>query len=136
MKYIKVNNMIMNKNKAIISVLAILLLSSFAVMAVRYLRTLEHKTAKIYQNGEIIREINLDTLTEPIEFEITDESGHKNAVRAEKGRIRITSADCPDKVCVNMGWIENGVVPIVCLPNKVTIEITGANSDIDARTGG
>ena len=131
-----INNMTMNKNKAVISGLVILLLFSFAVTAIRYLRTSDNKTAKIYRNGEIIREINLDTLTEPIEFEITDESGHKNAVRAEKGRIRITSADCPDKVCVNMGWIENGVVPIVCLPNKVTIEITGANSDIDARTGG
>ena len=128
--------MIMNKNRAIISVLAILLLSSITVMAVRYLQTSDNKTAKIYQNGEIIREINLNTLTEPIEFEITDERGHKNTVKAEKGRIRITSADCPDKVCVNQGWIENGVVPIVCLPNKVTIEITGADSDIDARTGG
>ena len=123
------------KNKTIIIALAILLLLSFAVIAIQHARTSENKTAKIYQNGEVIREIAIDTLTEPIEFEITNESGHKNAVRAEKGRIRITSADCPDKVCVNQGWIENGVVPIVCLPNKVTIEITGADSDIDARTG-
>ena len=112
-----------------------LLLSSLAVIAIRYMRTSENKTARIYLSGEIIREIELDTLTEPIEFEITNENGHKNEVRAEQGRIRITSADCPDKICVNQGWIENGVVPIVCLPNKVTIEIIGADSDIDARTG-
>ena len=123
------------KNKTIIIALAILLLLSFAVIAIQHARTSENKTTKIYQNGEVIREIALDTITEPIEFEITNESGHKNAVRAEKGRIRITSADCPDKICVNQGWIENGIVPIVCLPNKVTIEITGADSDIDARTG-
>ena len=123
------------KNKTAIIVLALLILSSLAVMAIKYMLSSEHKTAKIYQDGEIIREIALDTLTEPIEFEITDENGHENIVRAEHGRIRIISADCPDKVCVNQGWIENGVVPIVCLPNKVTIEITGAESDIDARTG-
>lgn len=123
------------KNKTAIIVLALLILSSLAVMAIKYMLSSEHKTAKIYQDGEIIREIALDTLTEPIEFEITDENGHENIVRAEQGRIRIISADCPDKVCVNQGWIENGVVPIVCLPNKVTIEITGADSDIDARTG-
>ena len=123
------------KNKTVILILAIILLSSVAVIVVRHLLTTENRTAKIYQNGKIIREIALDTLTEPIEFEITNESGHKNTVRAERGRIRITSADCPDKVCVNQGWIENGVVPIVCLPNRVTIEITGADGDIDAQMG-
>ena len=51
----------------------------------------------------------------------------------------MTEASCPDKICVDRGWIDNGVIPIVCLPNKLTIEIRGGvdkADQIDAVTGG
>jgi len=115
------------------SVIFILLLSA-AVAALRS-APFEKRIARIYQNGVLIREINLDDIESPKEFTAEDESGHTNIIRAEKGRIRMADADCPDKTCVKQGWIENAAVPIVCLPNKVTIEITGTGS-ADARIGG
>lgn len=124
----------MNRNKILIISLIVLILLSAAIIFVRSFA--EDKTAKIYQNGTLIREIELGSLTEPLEFEIAGNDGHKNTVRAECGRICMISADCPDKICVNQGWIENGVVPIVCLPNKVTIEITGVKNETDAQSGG
>lgn len=36
---------------------------------------------------------------------------------------------CHNKVCVDTGWIENPGQLIVCLPNRVYIEIQGANKD-------
>ena len=117
----------MSKKNAVL-ILAIIVILSAAAIILRGILTSAAKTAVIYQNGEIIREINLDEIDEPIEFTIEGGSGETNDVRAEKGRIRITSASCPDKICVHQGWIENGVVPIVCLPNKITIEIRG-NAD-------
>ena len=50
----------------------------------------------------------------------------------EPGRIRVESADCPDKVCVNQGYISDGTVPIACLPHKLIIRIEGGDSGLDA----
>ena len=126
----------MSKQKTAVLILILIVILSAAAIALRAILTSGDKTAVIYQDGEIIREINLDEIGEPIEFTIEGENGETNDVRAENGRIRIISASCPDKVCVHQCWIESGVVPIVCLPNKVTIEIRGnEDSGIDGITG-
>ena len=126
----------MSRNTKAVFILILIVILSAGMLVIRGAVTSGKKTAVIYQNGEIIREINLDEVSEPIEFTIEGENGQTNDIRAEQGRIRITSASCPDKVCVHQGWIENGVVPIVCLPNKITIEIRGTtDSEIDGLTG-
>lgn len=123
-------------NKIAAAALFVLVLICASVLLLRGALTSENKVAVVYLNGEVIREIELDKIKEPIEFDIV--SGEDtNHVRAELGRIRMMSANCPDKVCVNQGWIDNGALPIVCLPHKVTIEIKGGKaSDVDAVTGG
>lgn len=124
-----------SRNKTAVLILTIIVVLSAAAIVLRGILTSNGKTAVIYQNGEIIREINLGEISEPVTFTIEGDNGETNDVRAEKGRIRIESASCPDKVCVHQGWIESGVVPIVCLPNKVTIEIRGGESAIDGIAG-
>ncbi len=126
----------MNKNRLLSIILIVTAVFSAAVVIIKCFAVDEKKFAKIYQNGELVREIKLDTLDAPVEFDIKDRVGHVNIVRAERGRICMLSADCPDKLCVNQGWITNGVVPVVCLPNKVTIEITGTEKKTDAQSGG
>ena len=125
-----------NKTRIIVFILIGIVLASTLVIVIRKNQQYQNATARIYQNGELIKEINLDKITEPIEFSIEDDNGHTNTVRAEKGRICMISADCPDKICVNQGWIDNGVIPIVCLPNKVTVEIIGTTDDVDSTAGG
>lgn len=119
----------------IIGVIIGAVIISLAIIIFKSQQTLENKTAKIYQNGGLIKEIGIDTLMGPVEFEITDDSGHTNRIRAERGKIRMSGADCPDQLCVKQGWIDSGIIPVVCLPNKVTIEITGGESDVDIQTG-
>ncbi len=86
--------------------------------------------ALIYKDGELIKTVPLENLSEPYEFEIRDGESF-NIIRVEEGRIRVVSASCPDKVCVNSGYISDGVMPIVCLPNKLVIEIEGAEDAAD-----
>ena len=88
-------------------------------------------TAEIYLDGELVQTIQLDTLTEPVEIPV----GDGNIVQAEKGRVRMLSADCPDQLCVHMGWTESPAKPIVCLPNRVTVVITGTDGESDAVIG-
>lgn len=94
------------------------------------------KTAQIIQNGEIIRTIDLQNIGEPYEFVISARNGGQNIVRVEPGKIGIIHASCPDKICVNQGFITNGALPIVCLPNKLFVVIVDDNDDLDAITGG
>ena len=119
---------------AVISLFALVVICAL-VLLLRGAATSQNKVAVVYLNGEVIREIDLDNINEPLEFDIISD-GHTNTVRAERGRIRMVSADCPDKVCVDQGPIDNGALPIVCLPHKVIIEIRGGRSEVDAVTGG
>lgn len=89
-------------------------------------------TAVISKDGQVLHEIRLDTLKEPTTFHITGINGEENVVRAEHGRVCMESASCPDQVCVDQGYIDNGALPIVCLPNKVIITIEGGEDSIDA----
>lgn len=91
-------------------------------------------TAVIYSGGKIIKEINLNEINEPVEFDIVSDSGKVNTIRAEKGKIAVTAADCPDKICVNKGFISDASTPVVCLPNKLVVEIKGTKN-ADAVSG-
>lgn len=58
--------------------------------------------------------------------------GRINTVQIENGKIRMLEAECPDKTCIHMGWLSSRAMPIVCLPNHLSIEYAGAVDDVDA----
>ena len=46
------------------------------------------------------------------------------------------TASCPDQVCVKHGALREGGTPIVCLPNRITIDwLETADGGADAVTG-
>lgn len=49
-------------------------------------------------------------------------------IEIREGRIRVLEADCPRKICRHAGWISSSAQTIVCVPNKILIEIVGASS--------
>lgn len=91
--------------------------------------------ACITRNGSLLYEIDLNKETKQRYIEITAEDGTLlNRISVEPGRIRVEHANCPDQVCVEQGWIQDSALPIVCLPNKLIIEITGGEEGADAVT--
>jgi hypothetical protein len=46
----------------------------------------------------------------------------------------MTQADCPDKLCVHQKAISATGETIVCLPNKVVVEIAGETEDAEFDT--
>lgn len=90
--------------------------------------------ARISRDGVLLEEIDLNGVEQPYTLTFEDESG-SNTVSVEKGRIRMRSADCPDQVCVNQGWISDGAVPIVCLPHRLMVEIKGGGGELDGGAG-
>ena len=57
-------------------------------------------------------------------IEITDGENH-NLLVIEDGKAYVDEANCPDKLCKNMGKISTSGQSIICLPHKVVIEIVG-----------
>ena len=47
----------------------------------------------------------------------------KSYVEIVDGRVHMIDSACPDKLCVNMGWKSHSGESIICLPNRVVIEI-------------
>lgn len=93
--------------------------------------------ATIARNGTVIETVDLADVAEPYTLRLEDASG-TNVVEVEPGRIRVMEADCPDKVCVDMGWVEAPGRPIACVPHGLTITLEregGAPDAVDAIAG-
>ncbi len=86
--------------------------------------------AEIYADGELLYRIDLENVESSYEIPI-EHGGHTNIVLVENKKISIKSANCPDKLCVKQGAIHNSSYPIVCLPNKIVIQIDGGSANYD-----
>lgn len=95
----------------------------------------DHPVAAITLDGEVLDEIDLTQVQEPYSFPVTGRDGLTNTVLVEPGRIRVEKADCPDQICVHQGYISDGSQPIVCLPNRLIIQIQGGGDALDAAAG-
>lgn len=66
-------------------------------------------------------------LDDKLEIEV-DELGH-NVIVIDGYDVYISEADCPDQLCVKQGTINRSGAMLVCLPNKLTVEIIGTGND-------
>lgn len=86
-------------------------------------------SVEVWSQGELIKTLSLEkdqTIT------VETETG-RNVVTVKDGKVAVTEANCPDKVCVNRGWCSGGA-QIVCLPNRLILKFTGGNA-IDGVAG-
>lgn len=75
-------------------------------------------------------------LNEDREVDIS-QNGHLNHITIKDGVVSMTYSDCANQVCVNTRPISQTKDSIVCLPNRVIVEITseGGGGDFDVITG-
>lgn len=101
----------------------------FAVVVARY--NSKGSVVEILQDGVCIQRIDLAKVTSSYSFEIQDPRGGSNVIWVEPGRICVKEADCPDRVCVQQGWIQEGLLPIVCLPHRLVIRFVERQKDTE-----
>jgi hypothetical protein len=78
-------------------------------------------SAAVYCDGSLVGSYDLSH-----DRVITREAGgHEIRLEINGGRIRIADSDCPRQICTHAGWISRPNQTIVCVPNKILIEITG-----------
>lgn len=82
------------------------------------------KYVSIQVNGEEIKRVIFDKSTIGKTIPIETEYGY-NLIEIGDKRVRVIEADCPDKLDVKQGYISQPNQLIVCLPNRLVIEIKG-----------
>ena len=59
----------------------------------------------------------------------------ENIITVADGEVFISRADCPDQICVQHGPLQKTGGPIICLPNRLTIEWAQKDAQVDALGG-
>jgi hypothetical protein len=78
--------------------------------------------AAIYIDGELYDTIDLAAVVVPYERTVETADGY-NTLLVSHGSIAVKEADCPGQDCVHQGSISDGLIPIVCLPHRIVIQI-------------
>lgn len=78
--------------------------------------------AVVQVHGTVYKEIPLSEHQGRDTFTIHTDEGD-NTVVVQDQTIGIVEADCPDKICIQEGFIRNPGETTVCLPHKVMVEI-------------
>ena len=91
----------------------------------------ENKLVVLKIGGDTIKTIAIDGKTEgTYDFQFGNNIGY---MEVKAGRVRLLKMDkqiCPQQICSLTGWVEKSYETIVCLPNKITVEIE-ENESID-----
>ena len=75
------------------------------------------------------------SLEEEQTVEIIVDDKVKNVLKIQNGKADMIAADCPDLLCVHQRAVSNQNETIVCLPNKVVVEIVGGKrAELDSVT--
>jgi len=85
-------------------------------------------TAYVYKDGKLVKTLALKD--EPYMVELGT-----NTIYVEHDGVSMQSATCPDKLCVKQGKIKNSSRSIVCLPNRIVVEIPSKKGEVDTVAG-
>ncbi|MFA6014144.1 MAG: NusG domain II-containing protein [Gallionellaceae bacterium] len=84
--------------------------------------------AIIRSGGKIFREVSL---LENAEISVPGPLG-SSIISIQNHQARITSDPSPRQYCVRQGWLKNAGEIAICLPNQVSIELTGGPKKYDS----
>jgi len=114
-----------------ILILFIVMLSFFSFAYInRYAFSEQEKYISVQVDGEEIKKILYDEQLIGHTIPVQTEFGY-NLIEIGDGQVRVIEADCPDKLDVKQGYISRIGETIVCLPNKMVIEIKGDSGEDD-----
>ena len=113
----------------IIAIIVMILLSVILVFVFLPAFSKDGDKFKILVDGEVYGEYPLD---KDNSYEVEIGGTVSNVVTVKDGQVYMSEADCPDKICVSHRPISKKNESIICLPNKVVVEVvTGEDSGLD-----
>ncbi len=110
----------------IVAVIIINVISLWLVKNVLFNQNSKYISVQV--NGEEIKRIIFDKNMVGKQIPIETEYGY-NLIEIGDEKVRVIEADCPDKLDVKQGYISRVGEVIVCLPNRLVIEIKGTRAE-------
>ena len=128
-----------NKNVWILAVLALLVLAVGGLALLRARtdtrRADPGREVRIFQNGRLVMTEHLGPLHE---VTVKGENGEENVVALDEEGVWMKSSTCHNQLCVHEGKVtyENYAsryygTDIICLPNRVTVELVLLDGERD-----
>lgn len=111
------------KKLDIIIVLAVLIVSAISFFAIN-----------AFSSGGDVVVIQVDNTvvdTLPLNVDTEYNINSTNTLVISDKKAFVSSANCPDKICVHHKPISKNNESIVCLPNKVVITVSSSDTEID-----
>lgn len=115
------------KKNDIVLIIMILVIAVLCLLLHRIVgeKSADYITVKV--NGKIE---GVYSLADDREIELNHGS---NILKIKNGEADMVSADCPDQLCVKQKAISKNKESIICLPNKIIVEVDShQNSQYDA----
>lgn len=123
-----------------IILIAVILIAALAFIVPKFIGDNDNSAsankvyAKISIDGKQVKTVEL---TEEVqEIPMDSQFGH-NVLKIHNHGIEMKEADCPDDVCFTFGFVSKPGDSIVCLPNRLLVEIVGDSNqgdELDATT--
>ncbi len=111
----------MKKKIAIAAAVILLAAAAIYTIIIFSVHDPEKHIAEISSDGKVIRTIDLRTAPDET-FTVESEHG-RNVICVKDGEILVSEASCPDKICIHHGPLKSEHLPIICMPNKLIIEL-------------
>ena len=118
-------NMVTKWDKAVICFVLIVALLSYIVFSYVVFGE-QAEGVEVLVDGNEYAFYSFDDITDEKIIRIETENGFNVLKITEKGAV-MTDASCPDKMDVKMGEISKPGQVIICIPNRVSVRITGKN---------
>ena len=112
----------------IISIIVLSLVSLFYIKDSAL--NVDEKYISVQVDGKEIKRIIFDKKIIGKTIPIETEFGY-NLIEIGDGKVRVIEASCPDQLDVKQGYISKTGELIVCLPNRLVIEIKGIKDERD-----
>lgn len=89
--------------------------------------------ATLYQDGQAVRQFTADMLGGQGETSLTV-NDFNYVIAWDHGKIRFAAADCPDKICVQTGWISHSGEIAACVPGHLILKVNSSIAEETANT--
>lgn len=84
-------------------------------------------TAVVRVDGVEVARQSLEQLTEPTLLDI-EGLDYPLTLELAPGQVRVAHTDCPSGDCATTGWISRAGGQIICLPNRLSVSLEGAEA--------
>jgi len=117
----------MNKNDFKLTIVIFIII--IIIFIIHFINKKNTDTALVYYDSKLILKINLEI------DKIYDVAGENGIVKIEvkNKKIRVIQENSPNHICSKQGFISKAGEVIICLPNKIIIELPSENIDTEVR---